>query len=188
MVNYVRQNENLAFVQTYILTLPQKESFSPATELFVFATAMYLSIFILVTMEISNGENPYVIHYPHEQASHLHNVDCPGTFIILIGHSNTLKHFQSLKFIDNLPSQNNDYIDFHVIPNDIYNYDAKRKCKVEETASKPKRSFIAYHRKHNDIKCVALDVITPSNMSTTSFIHPLFLRRHLKCMVPVHHL
>ena len=70
-------------------------------------------------MEISNGENPYVIHCPNEQASHLHNVDCPGTFIILIGHSNTLKHFQSLKFIDTLPSQNNDYIDFHVIPNDI---------------------------------------------------------------------
>ena len=96
----------------HILTLPEKESFSHATELFVFATAMYLSMFILVTMEISNGENPYVIHgenpyvihYPNEQASHLHNVDCPGTFIILIGHSNTLKHFQSLKFIDNLPS------------------------------------------------------------------------------------
>ena len=139
-------------------------------------------------MELCNGENPYVIHYPNEQASHLHNVDCPGTFIILIGHSNTLKHFQSLKFIDNLPSQNNDYIDFHVIPNDNYNYDAKRKCKVEETASKPKRSFIAYHRKHNDIKCVALDAITPSNMSKTYFVHPLFLRRHLKCMVPVHHL
>ena len=188
VANYVRQNENLAFVQTNILTLPEKESFSHATELFVFATAMYLSIFILVTMEISNGENPYVIHYPNEQASHLHNVDCPGTFIILIGHSNTFKHFQSLKFIDNLPSQNNDYIDFHVIPNDNYNYEAKRKCKVEETVSKPKRSFIAYHRNHNDIKCVALDAITPSNMSKTSFIHPLFLRRHLKCMVPVHHL
>ena len=113
VVNYDRQNENLAFVQTCILTLPEKESFSHATELFVFATAMYVSIFILVTMEISNGENPYVIHYPNEQASHLHNVDCPGTFIILIGHSNTLKHFQSLKFIDNLPSQNNGYIDFH---------------------------------------------------------------------------
>ena len=65
VVNYVRQNENLAFVQTYILTLPEKESFLHATELFVFATAMYLSIFILVTMEISNGENPYVIHYPN---------------------------------------------------------------------------------------------------------------------------
>ena len=58
MVNYVRQNENLAFVQTYILTLPEQESFSDATELFVFATAMYLSISILVTMERSNGENP----------------------------------------------------------------------------------------------------------------------------------
>ena len=178
MVNYVRQNENLAFVQTYILTLPEKESFLHATELFVFATAMYLSIFILVAMEISNGENPYVIHYPNEQASHLHNVDCPGSFVILIGHTNNLKPFQSL----------NDYIDFHVIPNDNYNYDAKRKCKVEETVSKPKRSFIAYHKKHNDIKCVALDAITPSNMSKTSSIHPLFLRRHLKCMVPVHHL
>ena len=142
MVNYVRQNENLVFVQTYILTLPEDESFSQhivaqekegthATELFVLAPAMYLSIFILVKMEISNGENPYVIHYPNEQASHLHNVDCPGNFIILIGHSNTLKHFQSLKFIVNFPSQNNDYIDFHVIPNDNYNYNAKRKCEVE---------------------------------------------------------
>ena len=28
----------------------------------------------------------------------------------------------------------------------------------------------------------------PPNTSKTSFIHPLFLRRHLKCMVPVHHL
>ena len=50
----------------------------------------------------------------------------------------------------------------------IYNYDAKRKCKVEETVSKPKRSFIAYHRKHNDIIWVALDAITPSNMSITA--------------------
>ena len=158
----------MASVQTYILTLPEKESLSHATELFVFATAMYISIFILVTMVMER------IHmsFPNEQASHLHNVDCPGTFIISIGHSNTSKHFQSLKFIDNLPSQNNDYIDFHVIPNDNYNYDAKRKCKVEETVSKPKRSFIAYHRKHNDIKRVALDAITHSNMSKTSFIHP----------------
>ena len=28
VVNYVKQNENLAFVQTYILTLPEDESFS----------------------------------------------------------------------------------------------------------------------------------------------------------------
>ena len=84
-------------------------------------------------MEISNGENPYVIHYPNEQASHLHNVDCPGTFIILIGHSNTLKHFQSLKFIDNLPSQNNDYIDLMLFVMII--------TIMMQKVSKPKRSY-----------------------------------------------
>ena len=110
MVNYVRQNENLVFVQTYILTLPEEASFSQhivaqeeegthATELFVLATAMYLSIVILVTMEISNGENPYVIHYPNEQASHLHNVDCPGNFIILIIESRMILNMLHLMLL-----------------------------------------------------------------------------------------
>ena len=43
---------------------------------------------ILVTIEESNIEKRYVIHYRNEEVRYLHIADYPATFII-ISHSNT---------------------------------------------------------------------------------------------------
>ena len=177
VVNYVRQNENLPFVQTYILTLREGESFSQhltaqenagthATELFTLATAMYLNIVILVTMEISNLENQYVIHYPNEELRYLHMVDYPGTFII-IGHSNTLRHFQSLKFIgNNLPWKNDDTVDFHVIPNDDYDYNVRRKGEFKEMVSNSKKRKVVRCEKTNIYKKRKRDALATINYNS----------------------
>ena len=93
-----------------------------ASELFVRSNAKFLNVAILVVMEACHQGWQYDTYWPHDDIQNMTMADYHGDYI-LIGNSESLCQFQSLRFVGVLPwyysmpsdSINAD-IDFQLIP------------------------------------------------------------------------